>query len=144
MINLQEIRTENLLKLPSEENGGLKTDLLVEDETGEQISEEDKFIRCAQCLYAIAKPENRIVVGGSHQHTFANPHGILFEIACFSLADGCGYLGTGTEEFTWFKGYAWRIAVCRKCLFHLGWRYNLLSGSDSFYGLIVDHLVYPE
>lgn len=137
------MRTENLLKQPSEEKGDLNADILVEDETAEHILEDDKFIRCAQCLNAIANPADRISVGGAHEHTFANPHGILFEIACFSLADGCGNFGPGTDEFTWFKGYSWRIAVCRKCLFHLGWQYSS-SAKDSFFGLIVDRLIYPE
>jgi hypothetical protein len=132
-----------LLKQPSEENGGLIADIVVEDEAGEQIYEDDKFIRCSQCLNSIARPNDRIVIGGAHRHTFANPHGILFEIACFSFADGCGYLGPDTDEFTWFKGYAWRIAVCGKCLFHLGWQY-ISSGKDSFYGLIIDRLIYPK
>lgn len=132
-----------LLKQPSEENGGLNTDILLEDETGEQIFEDDQFIRCAQCLNAIAKPADRIEIGGAHRHTFANPHGILFEIACFSLADGCRYLGSGTDEFTWFKGYAWRIAVCGKCLLHLGWQYTS-SGKNSFWGLIIDRLIYHQ
>jgi len=142
-IKVQMIRAKNLLKQPSEESGGLKTEIMVEDESGEQISEDDKFIRCAQCLNAIAKPTERIVIGGAHRHTFANPHGILFEIACFSFADGCRYLGPGTDEFTWFKGYDWRIALCGKCLVHLGWQFTS-AGKDSFYGLIVDRLIYPK
>jgi len=140
---LSRCSINNLLKQPTEENGGLKTDIMIEDETGEQISEDDEFIRCVQCLNAITKPIDRIVIGGAHGHTFANPHGILFEIACFSIADGCRYLGPGTDEFTWFKGYTWKIAVCGKCLLHLGWQYTS-SDKNSFYGLIVDRLIYPK
>jgi hypothetical protein len=131
-----------LLKQPSEENGGLITDILVEDKTEEQIVEDDKFIRCAKCLNSIARQADEIIIGGSHRHTFANPHGILFEIACFSFADGCGTLGPSTGEFTWFKGYAWKVAVCGKCLSHLGWQYTS-SGKGSFFGLIIDRLIYP-
>ncbi len=133
----------NLLKKRSELNGGTITTIRVEDEAGEKTIEDDRFIRCGQCLNAIAKPTDRIVIGGTHRHTFANPHGILFEIACFSFADGCRYLGPATEEFTWFRGYAWKIAVCGKCLFHLGWQYISLD-KNSFYGLIVDRLIYPK
>jgi hypothetical protein len=135
--------TKTFLKQPSEENGSLKTDILAGDETGEQIFEDDKFVLCAQCLNAIAKLTDRIEIGGAHRHTFANPHGILFDIGCFSFADGCRYLGPSTNEFTWFKGYAWRIAVCGKCLLHLGWQYTF-SGKDSFYGLIIDRLIYHQ
>jgi hypothetical protein len=140
---VQVIRAKNLLKQPSDENGGLKTDIIVKDETGEKIIEDDKIVRCAQCLNAIASLVDQIVIGGAHQHTFANPHGILFEIACFSIADGCRYLGPGTDEFTWFKGYVWRVVVCRRCLLHLGWQYFSLN-KNSFYGLIIDRLIYPK
>ncbi len=132
-----------LLKQPSEENGGLKTDILVEDETEEQNVEDDKFIRCAQCLNRIAKSTDRVVIGGGHHHTFANPHGIVFEIACFSFADGCKYIGPVSDEFTWFKGYGWKIAVCGKCLLHLGWHYTS-PGRDSFFGLIINRLIYHQ
>jgi hypothetical protein len=32
----------------------------------------------------ITSPAERIVVQGSHQHTFANPHGIIYEIGCLN------------------------------------------------------------
>ena len=67
MIDFQLKTIENLLKKPSEENGGSETDILVEDETSEQISAEDKFIRCAQCLNAIAKSEDQISPHRSEQ-----------------------------------------------------------------------------
>jgi hypothetical protein len=135
--------TKIFLKQLSEENNGLITDIVVEDETKEKKFEDDKFILCAQCLNLIAKESDQIVIGGAHRHTFANPHGILFEIVCFSFADGCRYVGPSTDEFTWFKGYVWRIAVCGKCLVHLGWHY-ISPGKDSFYGLIIDRLIYPK
>lgn len=131
-----------MFKEPSEENGGFKTDIMHEDETWEKHLENDQIIRCSQCLNTITRMIDRIVIDGAHQHTFANPHGIIFEIACFGTADGCRHMGPGTDEFTWFKGYVWKIAVCGKCLLHLGWQY-FSSGSGGFYGLIVDRLIYP-
>jgi hypothetical protein len=130
-------------KHPSKENGAPDSDVVLDDDMEEQISDDDNFIRCVQCLHAITRPEERMVIDGSYQHTFANPHGILFEIACFRSAEGCRYLGPATDEFTWFKGYAWRISVCGKCLLHLGWQY-ISAGKDSFYGLINDRLIYRQ
>jgi hypothetical protein len=46
--------------------------------------------------------------------------------------------GIKTDEFTWFAGYTWQIGVCRKCLSHLGWRFQ--SMGDYFFGLILDRL----
>ena len=141
---LSDERAIVALRQPSEEkNNGSESGVLLEEKTEERADEDDNFIRCGQCLYAIARAGDEISVGGAHKHTFANPNGIVFEIGCFRSADGCKYAGSPTEEFTWFSGYAWRIAVCGKCLMHLGWLY-VSPGKDGFVGLIVDRLVYPE
>jgi hypothetical protein len=131
------------LRHPSGEDGGSGAEVLLEDRTEEGAGEDDRFIRCGQCLTAIAREEDEISMGGAHRHTFANPNGIVFEIGCFRSAGGCKYAGAPTGEFTWFPGWDWRIAVCGKCLSHLGWLY-VSPGKDSFAGLIVDRLVYPE
>jgi hypothetical protein len=76
-----------------------------------------------------------IEVNGAHRHTFANPHGKVFEICCFARAPGCINHGEPTTECTWFVGHAWRFAHCGSCFAHLGWQYqSQLAGS--FYGLI--------
>lgn len=95
---------------------------------------------CRRCLSLITSDRQRISVNGAHCHTFANPHGIVFEIGCFRNAAGCGTVGKPTSEFTWFAGYQWRIAVCGACLTHMGWRFDSASG-PGFYGLILDCLV---
>ncbi|MFP4040009.1 MAG: cereblon family protein [Desulfosudaceae bacterium] len=96
-------------------------------------------IMCARCLRVITAPGQRTTVNGAHQHTFANPHGLIFEIGCFRAAPGCAYMGRSTGEFTWFQGYQWKIAVCAECLLHLGWLFT--SSASSFHGLILSHLV---
>ncbi len=140
---LSDQRNLVALRHPSEKDGGSDAGLILEEKTEERAGEDDKHIRCGQCLYAIAREGDEISMGGAHKHAFANPHGIVFEIGCFRSAGGCKFAGGLTEEFTWFSGYAWRIAVCGKCLLHLGWLY-VAPGKDSFVGLIVDRLVYPE
>jgi len=113
---------------------------LVEEETQEQMLEQEAYIRCRQCRSVIASPEDRINVQGSHQHTFANPHGIVFEIGCFSSVKGCGHVGPASNEFSWFAGYSWQVAVCFMCLTHLGWFFSS-PGKESFHGLILDRLI---
>ena len=105
--------------------------------------EKEKYILCAQCRSVITSPRERIEVHGMHQHTFFNPYGIIFQIGCFKAAQGCGYVGPAIEEFSWFPGFSWRVAICRVCLTHLGWLFNS-PGQDSFHGLILDHLIQPE
>ena len=114
-----------------------------EDEHREKESDSEKHILCRQCLQVITSPAERIVVQGSHQHTFANPHGIIYEIGCFRTVIGCGYAGPASDEFSWFRGFSWRIAVCTMCLTHMGWLF-MSSGSERFNGLILDRLLEPE
>lgn len=99
----------------------------------------ESYILCRQCRQVITTEEQRTVVHGAHQHTFANPSGVVFEIGCFKTAVGCGYSGHASKEFTWFAGFNWRIAVCSMCLTHLGWFFESISGTR-FHGLILDRL----
>ncbi len=105
-----------------------------------RVSEDKNQLLCRQCLFAITDAANRISVNGAHNHAFANPHGVVFEIGCFRNASGCGIVGRQTNEFSWFSGYLWQVAVCSSCLLHVGWRF---AGTNrgSFYGLIHDRLV---
>ncbi len=107
-----------------------------------RLALEDPWIRCRACGAGIARPADRIAVGGRHRHRFANPYGIVFEIGCFAAAEGCTAVGNPTEEFTWFSGYRWRVALCAACRVHLGWRFSAAAGKG-FFGLILERLVEP-
>lgn len=133
----------SLLRERAPKKDGSSTPELAEEEAPEQEPEEEEYILCRQCRQAITRPAERITVQGSHQHTFANPHGIVFEIGCFKSAQGCGYAGAPSTEFTWFSGYAWRVCYCTLCLTHLGWIFIADSG-DSFHGFILDRLIEPQ
>ncbi|MBC2712777.1 MAG: hypothetical protein HGJ94_17840 [Desulfosarcina sp.] len=100
-------------------------------------------IVCRQCLHVITSSAERKVIDGAHSHTFANPEGIVFEIACYRDAWGCGYVGPASPEFTWFVGYVWRIAVCASCHVHLGWRFSAPDG-HFFHGLIASRLIVKD
>ena len=133
----------HLLRQPSEKKGDAEAPEIVEEEVEEEEPEEEHNILCRQCQQAITRPADRITVQGSHRHTFANPHGIVFEIGCFKTVKGCGYAGGLTDEFTWFSGYSWRVSFCSLCLTHLGWMFVSGSG-DVFHGLILDRLIQPS
>ena len=83
----------------------------------------------------------RIEVAGAHEHTKRNPGGFEFRIGCFRAAPGCVPWGDACAEHTWFAGYAWQIALCRRCGSHLGWGFE---GGDRFYGLVVARLRMEE
>lgn len=94
---------------------------------------------CARCLRGVAAAHSRCLRLGREEHTFANPAGLLFDIACFFEAPGARVEGIPTSEFSWFPGYFWQYCSCRSCGLHLGWRYR--SDTDSFFGLIVQKLI---
>lgn len=105
--------------------------------------EEKAYILCRQCRQAVTRSEERISTQGAHRHTFANPHGLVFEIGCFRDCMGCGYAGAASDEFSWFAGYRWRVCFCSHCLTHLGWLFSS-TGGDGFHGLILERLLEPD
>ncbi|MBI5783748.1 MAG: hypothetical protein HZA69_08390 [Gammaproteobacteria bacterium] len=101
-------------------------------------AKKEKRLFCAACRHLITHQDQRVPVQGGHEHTFTNPRGITYHIGCYREAAGCSVVGESTAEFTWFLGYAWRVALCANCRTHLGWEFR--SDSDYFHGLIVDRL----
>lgn len=100
----------------------------------------ERVVRCGACGREIARVADRIVVGTGDLHTFVNPQGEVFELACFSRADGAVAHGEPTLQFTWFPGHAWRYAGCRGCGAQLGWHF---TGAASFWGLVRRALRWP-
>ena len=97
-------------------------------------------IRCKACGHPIAREEDRVDVHGAHEHRRVNPSGRDFHVGCFARAPGCFAAGEPTFHWTWFPGYAWRVAGCRGCGEHLGWEF---SGEGEFHGLILPKLLRP-
>lgn len=96
---------------------------------------EEEALFCKSCSNQITRRVHAISINGSHTHTFFNPAGIVFELGCFSDASGSLSVGEATAEFTWFPGHHWRIVLCHRCRFHLGWYYE--KGESGFFGLIL-------
>ena len=97
---------------------------------------------CAACRHAIAHARDGIEVSGAHSHAFVNPAGVVFRVRCFSSAAGAVGVGEESDYWTWFPGFFWQAAVCRRCFEHLGWRYR--DAEASFFGLIADRLLELE
>lgn len=127
-----------LLRIPpGRGNDGSATDVESDSRTAESAAD---AVICRRCRHAITAAAERRTIQGAHLHTFANPEGIVFEIACYRDAWGCAYVGPASSEFTWFAGYRWRIAVCAGCHTHLGWRFAGIDGHH-FHGLITGRIV---
>jgi hypothetical protein len=125
-------KPENKINLFKEES---ETDVLVADETFE---EKKRVVVCKECNHTISEVSEKTTMDGMHLHTFANPHGVLFEIGLYEAADGCVLDGPFSDEFTWFPGFSWKIALCGGCLVHMGWYFG--SGDSSFFGIISDRI----
>ncbi|HJL15627.1 MAG TPA: cereblon family protein [Sandaracinaceae bacterium LLY-WYZ-13_1] len=100
-------------------------------------SDDDRPIRCAACRSPVTREDAATSVHGAHEHHRVNPSGVDFRVRCFARAPGAVGEGTPTRYWTWFPGYAWRLARCRACGTHLGWEFH---GEGTFFGLIVGRL----
>lgn len=123
--------------LEKQEPGASSGILPIEDQ--EEETARDAVIICRQCRNHITDESRRFSIDGKHIHTFANPRGNVYDIACFNSVVGCYRAGHPSDEFTWFKGYSWQVVICTGCMTHLGW-YFTSSGEHRFFGLIVDRL----
>jgi hypothetical protein len=95
----------------------------------------DDAIYCAKCGHLLTWMRWAVDIGG-HERVFINPAGRVFRIACFRETPGARDEGRPTEEFTWFPGYAWNLAICLGCGVHLGWRFEGTAMPPVFFGLI--------
>jgi hypothetical protein len=102
-------------------------------------SRDDPWLRCAACGHPIAREEAAIDVQGTHVHTFVNPAGHAYTIRCFAEAPGCRGEGQESTFWTWFPGFAWRIALCAGCGAHVGWSFR--SDTGGFWGLVADRVL---
>jgi hypothetical protein len=108
----------------------------VDDELATKI---EPAILCRACRHGIARPSDRIACAGAHEHIFRNPSAIDYRVGCFREASGvCGWGETSTV-WSWFPGYAWRVAICGRCANHLGWSFT--KETDRFWTLILDRVV---
>lgn len=96
---------------------------------------------CARCGEFMTRPAWSLAMNGTVDHVFFNPAGMVFRVACFTDAPGAVAVGSASPEFTWFRGYDWRIALCRGCSAHMGWMYEGSGAPAVFFGLIKPMLV---
>lgn len=101
------------------------------------------FVFCAACNQVLSRRKDAIDVNGSHHHFCTNPHGIDFNVRCYSDALGCAISGQATAADSWFAGFSWRFATCSSCSAHLGWLFEN-SAHDHFYGLIRERIQIDE
>jgi hypothetical protein len=107
-------------------------------EDQETIEEAERVLRCARCAHAIARERDRMSVHGAHAHDFMNPAAVRYRVECFRDASGCRTMGEPSTVWSWFPGWAWRIALCAACSAHLGWDFT--QDTQLFWALLPDRL----
>jgi len=117
-----------------------KTDRARASDRASQTAD-DEWLHCARCGAQIAEGDARCQRAGLHEHSQVNAHGYIWVFGCFTDAPGARTTGDATTEFTWFAGYLWRVADCKGCGLHLGWRFENDENSDVFWALILERLV---
>jgi hypothetical protein len=88
---------------------------------------------CASCGHLVTTVSERVDVRGRHHHDFPY-YGHIVRLGCYRNAPGCVGVERISNGYSWFRGYAWQIQLCRNCYAQLGWKY--LSQEESFYGLV--------
>ncbi|MDD5207375.1 MAG: cereblon family protein [Desulfobacterales bacterium] len=113
----------------------LKKRMIFEDDRKDQPGE--TALACASCGHPVTSVSEKTDVRGRHDHAFSYYRQIV-RLGCFRNAPGCQGVQGVSRGYSWFRGYAWQIQVCRNCFTQLGWKYT--SVDESFYGLIFETL----
>jgi|AGTN01.3.fsa_nt_gi hypothetical protein len=96
---------------------------------------------CARCGAFMTRAGFGMRMNGEHEHVVFNPAGQVFRILCFKDAPGAVAVGNASDRFTWFRGFTWRIALCRTCDIQVGWMYESGGAPAVFFGLMRSMLV---
>ena len=99
---------------------------------------------CRDCGELITSRELAFCADGEGaERVFFNPAGLVMRILTVRHARGLGLVGARTDEFTWFAGYCWQVAICAACGQHLGWLYEAVGEREptAFWGLLVERLI---
>jgi hypothetical protein len=108
---------------------------LFEDEEDEVLKQ--TRLLCAACGHPVTKVAEKTEIFGRHDHGFAY-YNELVQLGCYLKAEGCIGVERISHGYSWFRGYAWQIQLCKNCYTQLGWKY--MSQNDSFYGLVFNTL----
>ena len=106
-------------------------------------AEENARYLCRACRTPITDPSAVFGPSGAPPvQVFTNPEGRVCQVLTVTRADNLLLVGPATADHSWFRGYAWRIALCGQCTAQLGWRYEAPVGSipQIFYGLLLSEL----
>ena len=85
-------------------------------------TEDQRLLICRACGQELADEEALVsIAGGATVRQFVNPAGVMHEVITVVGAHDIRDHGEGTEDFSWFAGWAWRFTDCGSCQAFVGW-----------------------
>lgn len=83
---------------------------------------------------------------GNVNANYCNPAGYIHETLTVhkTSVNAVNMVDRASTDFSWFPGYAWQIAVCKKCNTHIGWKFIAVIKNlkpKTFFGLSCKSLV---
>lgn len=104
------------------------------------LLEKSEYFGCSACKNVICHKSDVFLMSCSGpQCSFVNSSGYNHDTLTVRKARGLiQERGRWSSEFTWFPGYAWRIALCDNCSRHIGWSYKSIESDTKpkrFFGL---------
>mmetsp|Transcript_1798 Transcript_1798/g.4179 ORF Transcript_1798/g.4179 Transcript_1798/m.4179 type:complete len:498 (+) Transcript_1798:343-1836(+) len=106
----------------------------------EHIEGVEEILYCGFCNAQLATTSNVISMStDGATGSFMNAHGYTHQLLTINEVEGYFELGETTTEHTYFPGYAWTCIACRRCNFHIGWKYEAVTPRlrpSVFFGLL--------
>lgn len=95
----------------------------------------DRVICCRSCGNKLASIADLFTLVGITEGTsgaYVNIHGFVHQTMTLRKAAVENILCHGEPQTkdSWFPGYAWTIANCRRCYHHLGWLFTLQANEE--------------
>ncbi|KAL4226760.1 hypothetical protein ACF0H5_014740 [Mactra antiquata] len=100
---------------------------------------------CRDCNQQISEMPNVFSMSVSGPlSAYVNPGGHVHETVTVHHATNLNLVGRPSTEHSWFPGYAWTIAQCKRCSNHMGWKFTTKRkdlSPQKFWGLCRSSLV---
>lgn len=106
------------------------------------------YFLCKRCRNKIAMYNDIFAMSKDAVNAnYCNPAGYVHETLTVNktFESAVQMVDRPSTEFSWFPGYAWQIAICKKCFTHVGWKFMAVNNRNlrprTFFGLSCKSLI---
>ena len=118
---------------------------------GHEVARASDLIKIISPLALRHRNDTFLGVQNVYIQQFKNPDNVHFEVVAVAAGAVHRSEEAAVAEHSWFPGFAWRICVCPRCGFHLGWSFEPVASKSkasnhlpTFLGLILENLVHQD